>query len=200
MTFTAFTEEDWQAIRSVRDDWPDGVDWSAVRQKLEASGRWYWTVTVSRKSHGPPAKIRKRLERLLQQIRNLQIEVKSLPGYVLCFAADPLLKPGAPVSLKPAPDFSFKPQEQWLQDWLFIYENMGRAPISGRSDPVRDLLLYESLLEQWVGPLGGKLAYSRRLDGTPYGPLIDFLTITLKAILGEAPGPHGIAKIIERYR
>ena len=159
--------------------------------------------TVARKFFGPPAKIRKRLERLLQQIRNLQIEVKSLPDFVLSDAPDSGVEPldGAPVfSFKPAPDFSFKPQEQWLQDWFFAYKNVDRAPCSGRSDPIRDLLLYESLLEQWVGPLGGKLAYSRRLDGTPYGPLIEFLTITLKAILGEAPGPHGIAKIIERYR
>jgi hypothetical protein len=203
MTFTAFTEEDWQAIRSVRDDWPDGVDWLAVRRRLEARGRRYWMDTVSRKSSGPPAKIRKRLERLLQQIRNLQVEVKSLPDYVLRHApdsGDELLDSAPVFSFEPAPDFGFKPQEQWLQDWLFAYENADRAPFSGSRDPVRDLLLYESLLEQWVAPLGGKLAYSRRLDGTPYGPLIEFLTITLKAYLGKAPGPHGIAKIIERYR
>jgi hypothetical protein len=30
--------------------------------------------------------------------------------------------------------------------------------------------------------------------------LIDFLTLTMKAIAGKAPGPSGIAKIIDQYR
>jgi hypothetical protein len=194
MTFTTFTEEEWQAARSVRDDWPDGVDWPEVRQKIEARGRTYWVVTEGRKASDPPAKIRKRLERLIKKIRNLQIEAGLLPDYVLSRAPDSGLEP-----LDGAPDFSFKPQEQWLQDWLSNYENTDRAPFSGRSDPYRDLL-YEWLLEQWVGPLGGELSWSRDLDQIPCGPLVDFLAVMLKAILGEAPGPHGIAKIIDQYK
>jgi hypothetical protein len=95
-----------------------------------------------------------------------------------------------------APDL--KPVEQWLQDWFFIYEAIDHG-FSGRSDYYRDLLC-EGLLSEWVETLGGELSFSRDKNETPYGPLIDFLSITLKATLGRAPGPSGIAKIIDRYR
>jgi len=57
------------------------------------------------------------------------------------------------------------------------------------------------LISIWIDA-GGELSYSRKKDDptTPYRPLVDFLTLTLKAILGETFRPSGIAKMIDRHR
>jgi hypothetical protein len=46
------------------------------------------------------------------------------------------------------------------------------------------------------------LRWSRKKDdaGTPYAPLVNFLTLTLNAILGKALKPSGVAKLIDRHR
>jgi hypothetical protein len=69
----------------------------------------------------------------------------------------------------------------------------------GRKDPIRHWLEIR-LLARWIGYLDGDLSFSRKLDGTPSGPLVEFLTLTLKAILNTAPGPDGIATIIDQHR
>ena len=69
----------------------------------------------------------------------------------------------------------------------------------GRKDPYRHWLEL-GLLALWIDLFEGDLSFSRKLDGTPYGPLVEFLTLTLHAITGSAPGPAGIAKIIDQYR
>jgi hypothetical protein len=61
-------------------------------------------------------------------------------------------------------------------------------------------LLALGLLALWIDLFDGDLSFSRKLDGTPFGPLVEFLTLTLRAITGRAPGPDGIAKIIDQYR
>jgi hypothetical protein len=57
------------------------------------------------------------------------------------------------------------------------------------------------LMSVWI-EAGGKLDYSRKKDdpGTPYGPLVDFLVLTLEAVLGKTYQPSGIAKMIDRHR
>jgi hypothetical protein len=80
-----------------------------------------------------------------------------------------------------------------------LYEHYAGPLYRGRSDPTR-VNLEIDLLEYWTDKLGGQLSFSRKLDGTPCGPLVEFLTLTLHAITGSAPGPAGIAKIIDLYR
>lgn len=184
MTFQAFTEEQWRAICSIRDNWPDGIDWLEVRSEIERLGETFWWMRQNRLQFGPPGKFGETLKRLLRQTHKLQDALKALPDRVLADAPDPRLKL----------------LERRLQDWLLLSEMiLTRPSFSRRSDAYREWLC-AGLLGEWVGRLGGNLSFSRKLDNKPYGPLIDFLTLTLKAILGEAPGPSGIAKIIERYR
>jgi hypothetical protein len=183
-TFETFSEEQWQALRSVRKDWPDGVDWVGFRWNLEGQGQLYWSQHEGRKKFGKPSVMRKRLKAVEGQLRKLQAGLKSLPDHVT----------------HGAPDLA--PVQQWVQDWLFIYEHLetgDKFGFAGRSDYYRDMLC-EWLLIEWVNTLGGDLSFSRDQFEIPYGPLIDFLSIILTAILGRAPGPSGIAKMIDQCR
>jgi hypothetical protein len=187
MTFNAFTDVQLAAIRSLRGQWPESIDWSKLRRQLEGQGRMYWSLHEGRREFGQPSKMRKRLEGILRQSRKLQRGLSALPRHIFYGRA---------------PVIDFDALEQWLQDWLFIYESLegpDASGFSGRSDYYRDLLC-EWLLDDWVNTLGGELSFSRDEYEKPYGPLIDFLSITLTAILGKAPGPSGLAKIIEDYR
>jgi hypothetical protein len=168
----------------VRDDWPDGVDWWEFRRRAEGQGWTYWHMHEGKKKFGGPSAIRKRLKAAERHLRKMQAELQSLPDHVT----------------HSAPDLA--PMDQWLQDALPFYEILEARfadGFAGRSDYYRDMLI-EWFLIEWETTLGGELSYSRRLDGTPYGPLIDFLSIVLTAILGRAPGRSGLAKIIDQYR
>ena len=180
--FETFSDQQWQALRSVREDWPDGVDWVGFRWELEGQGQLYWTQHECRQKFGKPSVIRKRLKAVERHLRKMQAELRSLQDHEVR-----------------APDLA--PMEQWLQDSLSCYEGLGRFDhgFTGRSDFYRDMLCY-GLITEWVNTLGGDLSFSRDQHETPCGPLIDFLSITLKPILGKAPGPSGLAKIIDQYR
>ena len=97
------------------------------------------------------------------------------------------------------PDLDLIRMARSLQGLLIAYERFAGPLYRGRSDPIR-IELECDLLEYWTDKLGGQLSFARKLDGTPYGPLVQFLTLTLHAITGGAPGPSGIAKIIDQYR
>jgi hypothetical protein len=184
LKFERFSDEQWHALRSVRDDWPDGVDWWEFRRQAEAQGWNYWQMHEGKKRFGKPSAIHKRLKAAEGYLRKMQAELRSLPDHVT----------------HSAPDLA--PMDHWLQDSLPFYEILEARfadGFAGRSDYYRDMLC-ESLLSEWVNTLGGELSFSRRLDGTPYGPLIDFLSIALTAILGRAPGASGLAKMIDQYR
>jgi hypothetical protein len=184
LKFERFSDEQWQALLCVRDDWPDGVDWWEFRRDAEIQGWNYWKMHEGRKKYGKRSAIRKRLKAAERHLRKMQAELKSLPNHVT----------------HSAPDLAS--MDQWLQDSLSfneILEERFAYGFAGRSDYYRDMLC-EWLLVEWVNTLGGELSYSRRLDGTPYGPFIDFLSIVMTAILGRAPGPSGLAKIIDQYR
>jgi hypothetical protein len=184
LKFERFSDEEWQALRSVRDDWPPGVDWWKFRRDTESQGWAYWKMHEGRRKFGLPSEMRKRLKTVQGQLRKLQAGISSLPDHVN----------------HRAPDLS--PVEQWLQDWLLLYESLEERMsfgFSGRSDYYRDVLC-KFLLIEWANTLGGELSFSRDQFETPYGPLIDFLSIILTAILGRAPGPSGIAKMIDQYR
>jgi hypothetical protein len=189
MTFTAFTEAQWSAIwktiRSIdRDEWPDGIE-AQARESIELSGWTFWNMRHLRLQLGPPAKLLKSLKSLLRQTRKLQDALTaSLPDKLL--------------ALGPVPQ-PLERLDQWLQGLLMIYETVTGPQFSRRSDAHRNWL-YVRLLETWES-LGGQLSFSREQPANrPYGPLIEFLTLTVTAILGKAPGPSGMAKIIDQYR
>lgn len=112
-------------------------------------------------------------------------------------------KPNAlPEPIRRSADPDLDEQERWLQSWLDRYESITGPGFRSRKDPIR-VWLEIRLLARWIVYSDGDirdLSFSRKLDGTPCGPLVEFLTLTLNAILGTAPGPDGIAKIIDQHR
>ena len=167
-----FTDEQWKAIRSVRKSWPDDIDWVQVRGTMEQLGRMYLMVRAQRSHLGSPVKIRNRLRTALRLIRKLQAAMNALP--------DPLR--GS------SPDSNLEEQDRRLQSWLVRYEYLAGPQFRGRKDPYRHWLEL-GLLTLWIDLFKGDTSFSRKLDGTPYGPLVEFLTLTLHAITGSAPGP-----------
>ena len=138
----------------------------------------------AQRSHlGSPVKIRNSLRTALRLTRELQAAMNALP--------DPLR--GS------SPDPNLEEQDRRLQSWLVHYEQLAGPAFRGRKDPYR-YWLELGLLTLWIDLFEGDLSFSRKLDGTPCGPLVNFLKLTLHAITGSAPGPDGIAKIIDQYR
>ena len=74
-----FTDEQWEAIRSVRKSWPDDIDWVQVRGIMELLGRMYLLGRVLRSHLGSPVKIRDSLRTALRLIRKLQAAMNALP-------------------------------------------------------------------------------------------------------------------------
>lgn len=185
VTFTALSEAKWQAIRSTRDDWPEGTDW---RGEIEQVGRQFTEARAEReawlkKLRGEkPATAKERVDRALLLTRELQ-------------------KAWADSSLDDTdlPDPGLKLREQRAEVWLYNYGTWV-TPFAGQSDPMQKQLEW-TLMSIWV-EAGGKLDYSRMKNdpGTPYGPLVDFLALTLKAILGKTYQSSGIAKMIDSHR
>ena len=178
-----FNDEQWEAIRSLRKNWPDDIDWVLARDVIERLGRISLMLRAQRSHLGSPVKIRDGLRTALRLIRELQAAMNALP--------DPLRES--------SPDPNLEEQDRRLQSWLVHYEYLAGPTFRGRKDPYRHWLEL-GLLALWIDLFDGDLSFSRKLDGTPYGPLVEFLTLTLHAITGSAPGPAGIAKIIEQYR
>lgn len=183
-TFETFTEDQWQAICSTCNDRPDDIDWPEVRRRIELAGWAFWEYHRLRLQSGQPVVVRKRLEIVQRRSRELQEALSALPDNIR--------------SKAPHPDLTTL--DNWLWALLTTYGVLAGRGFAKNSDAYR-VELYDSLLECWEGMIGGELSFSRRPDDdTPYGRLIDFLTLTVGAILGRAPGPHGLAKIIDQYR
>jgi hypothetical protein len=209
--FTALSEAQWQAILRTHN-WPDkGIDW---RREIDGIGQDHWEAVDTRerwvkKLQGKkPANQRKKIDQALAAIRQSE---KALAVLV----ADGLLDDDFP-----HPNLSHP--EHCLKEWLSDYD-MWVQPFAGTSNPILAELEWQ-LIGLWKTS-GGKLAYSRtkekgRTDtgrratprehrrdhadperpNTPYAPLVDFLKLTLNAILGDTYSPSGIAKMIDRYR
>jgi hypothetical protein len=188
VTFAALSEEQWQAIRSIRDDWLVGTDW---RREIERIGRDYWEAQATRekwrkKLQGKnPAKQREKIRKVWISMRQSQKALAELAG-------NGLLDDDFPHP-------NLKSPEQRLGAWLSDYDLWVR-PFAGQNNPIQSELEWR-LMDLWKRS-GGKLRWSRKKDdaGTPYAPLIDFLTLTLNAILGKALKPSGVAKLIDRNR
>jgi hypothetical protein len=186
VTFT-LSDVEWERIRSTRD-WSEDVDW---RREIEQIGQDFWElrafkemwVNELRGKH--PAKQR-------EKIRKAGILMRRSQEVLAELANDGLLGDDfSPPNLNwPEPRF-----KEWLSEYEFWVQ-----PFAGRSDPIQSDLEWR-LMNLWKRS-GGKLAYSKKKDdpGTPYGPLVDFLTNTLDAILGKALKPSGVAKLIDRHR
>jgi hypothetical protein len=176
-----FTDEQWEAIRSLRKSWPEDIDWVQTRRSVELLGRLYLMGRGLRSHLGSPVKIRDNLRTTLRLIGQLQAAMNALP-----------------VDIRgSSPDLNL--EERRLQSGLARYEYYAGPQFRGQKDPNRHFLAI-GLLTHWTDSLGGDPSFGRKLDGTPFGPLVEFLTLTLGAITGVAPGPTGIAKIIEQYR
>ena len=177
-----FNDKQWEAIRSVRKSWPDDIDWAFARDAIEQLGRGSVALRTQRSHLGSPVKIRNRLRRALRLTRELQATMRALPA-----------------PLRGSDPNNFEEHDRRLQGFLLHYEYLAGPAFRGRRDPYRNWLEL-GLLALWIDPLKGDLSFSRGVDGTPRGPLIKFLTLTLEAITGSAPGPEGISKIIDRIR
>jgi hypothetical protein len=213
-TFTVLSEEQWQAIRSIRN-WPDGHDW---RREIEEIGRNYWEAQTTRQMwvkrlHGKqPAEQRKKIYKALVSIRQSRNTLAAL-------ADDGLLDNDFPHPDLDSPDYRL---EAWLSDY-----DIWVKPFAGKSNPIQ-AELERRLIQLWKRSRG-KLAYSRKKEkgrssrrahtgrgatarddqqdhadaerpNTPCGPLVDFLKLTLSAILGKALQPSGVAKVIDGHR
>jgi hypothetical protein len=100
------------------------------------------------------------------------------------------------------PDLGFKRYEKRLDELATQYETWC-TPFGGRKNRNRETL-NNRLLSIWEEQLHGRLrsskSSSRNKAPEPAGPLVRYLTLTLKAILGESPGPHGIKDIIDKAK
>jgi hypothetical protein len=74
MTFKQLTQEQWEDLRAIRDDWPNGIDWSEFRREPEARGRTYWSSHEVRDAFGVPSTMRKRMERFCGNIANCRMD------------------------------------------------------------------------------------------------------------------------------
>jgi hypothetical protein len=178
-----FTDEQWQAIRSVRKSWPDDIDWVKARGTIELLGRTFLAKRTHRSRLGSPVKIRNGLRTALRLTRELQAAINALP---------------APLRGS-SQDHNLEKLDRRLQRELPLYEYLAGPAFRGRRDPNRNNLEL-GLVALWMDLLKGRLSFSRKLGVTPSGPLVKFLALTLRAITGSAPGPDGIAKIIYRSR
>jgi hypothetical protein len=178
-----FTDKQWEAIRSVRKSWPDDIDWVLARDAMERLGRPSVAMRTQRSHLGSPVKIRNGLRTAQRLTRELQAALNALPAPLRGSSPDPNLEE----------------QDRRLQSLLVHYEYLAGPEFRGRRDPYRNWLAL-GLLALWIDLFKGDHSFSRKLDGTPNGPLVKFLTLTLHGITGSAPGPAAIAKIIEQYR
>ncbi|MEH2563506.1 hypothetical protein V1289_003133 [Bradyrhizobium sp. AZCC 2289] len=213
VAFTALSEAQWETIRPTRTKWPNGTDW---RREIDRIGRDCWEARAARamwvkklQGKNPPTQRKK-----IHKAWKLKCQSReALAG---------LLKDGLLDDDSLDPDLKSW-EEKLLEEWLSDYDVWVR-PFAGESDPIQARLEWE-LMRLWKRS-GGKLGYSRKKEsgrrahtsrgaaarddgqdyadaerpGTPYAPLVNFLTLTLNAILGKALKPSGIAKVIDRHR
>jgi hypothetical protein len=127
-TFTEFTDVQWAAIQSARADWPAGINWPAVRRKLERARRDYWTMRANRQRRPPKAE-RAQLQRALKHLHELDQFVVKL-------------------GIKP----TFTGLQHELENRLALYEARSSEHFGGHRDAYRDLL-HLRIIQQWTGQL-----------------------------------------------
>src|SRR5262249_44071743 len=145
VTFT-LSDTEWEAIRSTREDWPEGVDW---RREIEQIGqdccelRAHKEMWVNDLRGKQPAKQREKIRKagiLSRRLLKLRAEL----------ADDGLFGDDFPPSKLNWP-------EPRAKEWLSEYDFWVR-PFAGQSDPIQSDLEWR-LMNLWKRS-GGKLAYS----------------------------------------
>jgi hypothetical protein len=191
MTFEKFTDETWDAIRATRDGCPDEIDWPKARDLIEEVGRECSAVEDQREERRRSVAYKEDLDRARRNLIGLQamllrLEAQSPSGDDLVGLPDPGLKR----------------YEARLDELATQYETWC-TPFGGRKNRNRETL-NNRLLAIWEEQLHGRLrsskSSSRNKAEEPIGPLVRYLRLTLKAILGESPGPHGIKDIIDKAK
>jgi hypothetical protein len=186
--FTRFTQEQWDAICAVRKDWPDGTDLPKARCLIEKAGQEYSETTARREQSARSFEYKWALNGAELKLRRLQRELSDLEE----------LSPSGN-DLDGLPDPGLKLLEARLNHLLSQYETW-TTPFGGKNNWIRQTL-YNRLLSIWRVQLKGRIGSSKNKVQEPIGPLVRFLTLTLKAIMGkDSPGPSGIKSIIDRAK
>jgi len=182
---TELTDEQWDAIRATCADRSDDVNWLTLRRRIDEAGKRYsdHPGVIAHAGYGPPFEARQQINNALDLTRKLQEQLGRL----------------SPKLQQLLPDPGLRGTEEKLQDAAFFNEMLIRAMPKGKWNQFRNKLTSD-LIRIWDEEVGD-LAFSKtRIENRPYGPLIDFLNVTLLEITGKAPGASGAAQSIEAYR
>lgn len=186
LSFQAFTDEQWRAYQSICRKWPAPIDWDEARLKLEEACREFVAAEAEREASRRSEEYKCQLDGCISLFKAFQ-------------ASSAKLRELSPSSddLEGLPDLG--PIGERLHDLRIQYETW-TTPFSGRNNRNRET--FDSrVLSIWEEHFHGRIRSSRGRASTPTGPLIRFLSLTYKLVLGKwAPGPSGIRGIIDRAK
>jgi hypothetical protein len=185
MTFEKLTEEQWEAIRVVRRKWAGEIDWLKVRHAIDEAGREFSEIETLREQ-------RRRSVRYKEVLKHAQSNASGLRYRLL--ELQTLSPQGGDLDGLPDPQI-YKDRLDYLRAQYAIWS----TPFGGRTNRIRETL-NNRLLSIWEEQLHGQIRSSKDKVDEPIGPLLRFLTLTLKAIRGESPGPSGIKSIIDKAK
>jgi hypothetical protein len=183
--FAAVTDELWETIRSVRRKWPDDIDWPEVRRLIEEAGQEFSEVTALRER-------RRRSVRYKEVLQSAQSHAFDLHSRLL--ELQTLSPQGDDLDGLPDPKI-YRDRLDYLRTQYDIWS----TPFGGRANRIRETLI-NRLLSVWEEQLHGKIRSSKDKVDEPIGPLLRFLTRTLTAITGDAPGRSGVESIIDQAK
>lgn len=185
--FTQLTQETWEAIQAVRCKWPHEIDWSEIRRAIEEAGREFSEVETLREQRRRSVEYKAALETAQRTLGSLRVKLLQLES----------LSPSGK-DLDGLPDPDLKLHEARLAELRGQYEKWS-TPFGGRNNRNRERL-ENRLLSIWEEQLHGRLGSSMNKFDEPIGPLIRFLKLTLTAITGSSPGPHGTRSLIRKAK
>jgi hypothetical protein len=182
--FNAFTEEQWQAYQGICRKWPETIDWNEARRQLEQACRQYSAIEAAREARRRSAEYETALYGAERALRLLQTWLDRLNEM-------------APSDLQGLPDVRvighrFRHLRAQYEKWS--------TPFAGRNNRIRETL-DNRLLSIWEEQFHGRIRSSKGISPTPTGPLVRFLLLTYRIVLGKyAPGPSGVRSIIEKAK
>jgi hypothetical protein len=183
--FEALRDELWKAVRSLRRKWPDEIDWPKVHRLIEEAFQEFSEVTALREERGRSVRYKEVLERTQSCASGLQYGLLELQT----------LSPQGD-DLEGLPDLQIYRDRL---DYLRAQYDIWSTPFGGRKNRIRETLI-NRLLSVWEEELHGQIRSSKNKVDEPIGPLLRFLTRTLRAITGDAPRPSGIESIIDQAK
>jgi len=184
--FKAFTEEQWLAYRAISRKWPAPIEWDEARCQLEQACREYSAVEAQREQRRRSTEYKAALETADRTLGSLRVKLSTLEE----------LSPSGN-DLEGLPDLGVI--EDRLKHLRDQYETWS-TPFGGRKNRNRETL-DNRLLSIWEEQFHGSIRSSKGKSATPTGPLIRYLLLTYKIVLGKwAPGPSGVRSIIEKAK